>query len=78
MDFLLEVIQSNNETKDAYFLIVGSGTEYNRLNDWFNKHHPINAMLLPVLPKDQYDHLVQSCDVGLIFLDKRFTIPNFP
>ena len=22
--------------------------------------------------------LANSCDVGLIFLDKRFTIPNFP
>ena len=30
------------------------------------------------LPKDEYDMLVRSCDVGLIFLDHRFTIPNYP
>lgn len=30
------------------------------------------------LPKDDYDQLVRACDVGLIFLDYRFTIPNFP
>ena len=30
------------------------------------------------LPKDEYDQLVQACDVGLIFLDYRFTIPNYP
>ncbi len=30
------------------------------------------------LPKEDYDRLVQVCKVGLIFLDYRFTIPNFP
>ena len=30
------------------------------------------------LPQDEYDVLVRSCDVGLIFLDHRFTIPNYP
>ena len=30
------------------------------------------------LPKEDYDKLVASCDVGMIFLDHRFTIPNFP
>ena len=30
------------------------------------------------IPKDDYDKLAGACDVGLIFLDHRFTIPNFP
>ena len=30
------------------------------------------------LPKNEYDRLVAACDIGLIFLDHRFTIPNFP
>lgn len=30
------------------------------------------------MPKGDYEILANSCDVGLIFLDKRFTIPNFP
>ena len=30
------------------------------------------------IPKDEYDVLVRSCDVGLVFLDHRFTIPNYP
>ena len=34
--------------------------------------------VLPGLPKEDYDRLAGSCDVGLIFLDHRFTIPNFP
>ena len=30
------------------------------------------------LPKEDYDRMIGSCDVGLLFLDYRFTIPNFP
>jgi len=30
------------------------------------------------LPKEDYDRMIASCDIGLIFLDHRFTIPNFP
>lgn len=29
------------------------------------------------LPKEDYDKMVGACDVGMIFLDHRFTIPNF-
>lgn len=35
-------------------------------------------MLLAGLPKLDYDLLLHACDVGLIFLHKDFTIPNFP
>lgn len=30
------------------------------------------------LPRQEYEELANSCDVGLIFLDHRFTIPNYP
>ena len=38
----------------------------------------LNVTMMEGLPKAEYDELVRSCDVGLIFLDHRFTIPNFP
>lgn len=39
---------------------------------------PENVSLLKELPKNEYDQLLAFADVGLIFLDHRFTIPNFP
>ncbi|NMA66127.1 MAG: glycosyltransferase family 4 protein [Clostridiaceae bacterium] len=78
IDFLLKVLDTNKEKEDRYFLIVGSGTEYSRIDQWFKENRPGNAKLIPVLPKNEYDELVRSCDVGLIFLDPRFTIPNYP
>lgn len=77
LDFLLETIASN-KNKGICFLLVGSGTEYNRINTWFQNHQPENAFLLNGLPKQDYDTLLNACDVGMIFLNKDFTIPNFP
>jgi hypothetical protein len=34
--------------------------------------------LIAGLPKNDYDKLLAACDVGLIFLNKNFTIPNYP
>lgn len=78
IDFLLQVIKENEKRDDSYLVIVGSGTEYERVKLWFDIHLPQNASLFAALPKAQYDELVRMCNVGLIFLDKRFTIPNFP
>lgn len=78
IDFLIQCLQANINREDCYFLIVGSGTEYDKLKQWFDKSKPKSALLLSALPKSDYDKLVRSCEIGLIFLDRRFTIPNFP
>ncbi|HAV02061.1 MAG TPA: glycosyltransferase WbuB [Chryseobacterium sp.] len=77
LDFLLQTISATKET-NAFFLVVGSGTEYARITRWFAENAITNAKLLNALPKTDYDALLASCDVGLIFLDKNFVIPNFP
>lgn len=77
VDFLLETIESNKNQK-AFFVIVGSGTEYSRIKKWFVDKKPKNALLISGLPKIDYDLLLNVCNVGMIFLDKSFTIPNFP
>lgn len=77
LDFLIETISVNTNV-DACFLVVGSGTEYQKIYNWFQVNQPKNAFLLKGLPKQDYDILLNACDVGLIFLNKEFTIPNFP
>ena len=63
---------------DCYFLIVGSGTYWHLLEEYAEQEHPVNLTMIPYLPSDEYEKLVAACDIGLIFLDHRFTIPNFP
>jgi len=78
IDFLIQCLQKNEDSSSSYFVIVGSGTEFGKLQSFFKREKLKNSTLLPQLPKQDYDLLVSSCDVGLIFLDKRFSIPNFP
>ena len=78
IDFVISCFPKMSEFKEAFFLIVGDGTEYKRLADVLEKNRWDNIRLLKKLPKDDYDKMIASCDVGLIFLDHRFTIPNFP
>ncbi|MCP9754970.1 glycosyltransferase WbuB [Lacihabitans sp. CCS-44] len=78
IDFLIEILKVNLNKKECFFLIVGDGTEYSKLEGWLKRTNANNIRLLKSLPKTEYDELVKSVDVGLIFLDYRFTIPNFP
>ncbi len=78
IDFLIECLKANQTSKQIHFVIVGSGTDFNKLKAFMDTEKPANTQLFTQLPKNDYETLVNSCDVGLIFLDKRFTIPNFP
>lgn len=78
VDFIIECLKANRNNNLVYFMIVGSGTEFNRLYQFINGENLINAQLLAQLAKEDYELLVNACDVGLIYLDRRFTIPNFP
>ena len=76
--FLLACLQANADRQDCFFVVVVNGTEYPKLKKWYDEAHTASVLLLERLPKAEYDAFVASCDVGLVFLDHRFTIPNFP
>ena len=78
IDFMLDVLKALSSQKDVFTLIVGDGTEYNKIAHFLEVEKISNARLVKSLPKDQYLALLRTMDVGLIFLDHRFTIPNFP
>lgn len=63
---------------DAFFLIVGNGTEYDNFSNWIQTEDITNALLIKELPKSEYDEIIRLSHVGLIFLNPLFTIPNFP
>ena len=76
--FIIECLRAEKENPNLFFLIVGDGTEYGKLEEFITTDKPVNVKLMKCLPKDDYDRMIAACDVGMIFLDYRFTIPNFP
>lgn len=78
ISFLIECLKMQKHNQDIYFLIVGDGTEFKKIKAYIENEKPRNVKLINKLPKEDYDRMIASCDVGMIFLDYRFTIPNFP
>lgn len=79
IDYLLDCLEANKKRTDCYFVVVGNGTEYHKLDTWFKcQGSNSNVKVMQRLPQEDYDMLVRYCDVGMIFLDHRFTIPNYP
>jgi len=76
--FLIKCLEANKDREDCHFLVVGNGFDYPKIKGWYESVKPKSVTVMQSLPKEDYDQLAQSCDVGLIFLDYRFTIPNFP
>lgn len=82
IDYLIRCLNAVKNRYDCYFVVVGSGTEYDKLHAWYraveSSTPDLAVKMMQGLPKEDYDLLVKYCDVGLIFLDYRFTIPNYP
>ena len=78
VDFLIELLKLNEKNPAGFFIIAGNGTDRPKLELFFNTSKPNHAKLLPNLPRQEYDAMLCACDIGLILLDYRFTIPNFP
>lgn len=76
--FVIECLKANADKPDRFFIVCGNGTEYPKLKAYVEEHEPSNVLLMNGLPKAEYEDFVKAFDVGLIFLDHRFTIPNFP
>ncbi|MBE6732984.1 MAG: glycosyltransferase family 4 protein [Ruminococcaceae bacterium] len=76
--FIINCLKYNLDKEDRYFVICGNGTEYGKLKCFVEKYNPKNVRLLDWVPRAEYEDFIKYFDVGLIFLDHRFTIPNFP
>lgn len=76
--FVIKCLENNKKREDCHFVVVGTGTFYPMLSEWYQNNKEYNVTVHKGLPKDDYDLLVQSCHIGLVFLDYRFTFPNYP
>lgn len=78
VEFFMEVLESYKNRKDVNFLILARGTEKDKLYKHIDDNKIENVYKFDLMPREDYQAILQECDIGLIFLDKRFTIPNYP
>lgn len=78
VDFILRCLKKLKDREDVCVLVVGSGTEYHKLQAYREAEKQQNLILMKELSPAEFDSLTACCDVGMVFLDHRFTIPNVP
>ena len=78
VDYIISCIDTQINRDGVYFVICGKGTEYWKLEEFINRENPRNMKLFHYLPKNEYDNLIRISDVGIVFLNHKFTVPNCP
>jgi glycosyltransferase involved in cell wall biosynthesis len=78
LDNILRLAAGMRGCEEIFFLLVGSGSEVQRLNAEIEKRSLSNIRILPPLSQREYLQCLAECDVGLVSLDRRLKSHNFP
>lgn len=78
IDFLIQVLNEYKNNNKIMFILYGRGTEKNRLINTVKQNNIKNVIIKDYASENEYSKLLQEADIGLVFLDYRFTIPNIP
>ncbi|WP_159648442.1 glycosyltransferase family 4 protein [Erysipelothrix aquatica] len=76
--FILECYEKIKDREDLGFVIVGSGAQADLITDYIANEKPQSLYYFKHKPHHEYIQVMAQCDVGLVFLDHKFTIPNYP
>ena len=78
LEFLLQILKNQKENENVRFLIVGEGTWYPIIDEFLSEGKSKNVILQKRVSADSFKDMLIASDIGLIFLNPKFTIPNFP
>lgn len=78
LENILELSKKSIINKNIKFLFIGSGSEKDRLEKYSKEEKLNNVRFINQVPREDYEKITASCDVGIVSLDERFTVPNFP
>ncbi len=78
LDFLMKVAREVSDIKDVIFLLVGDGTEKERVEKVIKKYGLKNVLIKPFISKQDYPRLVKDADVGVVCLSAKNKTPFTP
>lgn len=78
IDFLIQILGVYKDNENVEFLLVGKGTEKEKLYRYIKEKNIENVKLINFLNSEEFSKLLKISDIGLVLLDYRFTIPNIP
>lgn len=78
LEFLMEVAKKIIDLKDVVFLLVGDGTEKEKIENKIKEYGLKNIIIKPFVSKEDYSYLVKDADVGLVCLSFNNKTPFVP
>ena len=78
LENILCLAQNVIEIESIKFLLIGTGTEAQRINIKAKESNLTNITFIDRLERNKYERVMASCDLGLVSLHPDFSVPNFP
>ncbi|SHM59589.1 glycosyltransferase family 4 protein [Gracilibacillus kekensis] len=80
LEFLIELADKlhKENINDVQFLIIGKGIAKNKIKEILKRKKLPNVKMYDFVPTEEYDQLLALSDVGLVNLNRNYTIPNIP
>lgn len=68
----------NLEKNDFVILVVGRGVYKNVLKNMVERDNLTNIIILDYMPREDYEQILQTADIGLISIDEKYKVPTCP
>jgi glycosyltransferase involved in cell wall biosynthesis len=78
LDNIIRLAANVRECKNIFILLVGEGSEVERLKREIDRLELSNITIHPPLSESEYLSCLSDCDVGLLSLDRRLRSHNIP
>ena len=78
LDLVIRIADKIKDNQDIVFLLVGDGSEKERLMKMSEDLNLKNVVFKPFVSLEEYPELVKDCDVGIISLTAQNTTPAVP
>lgn len=78
LENIVNMIVTLKENSNLKFIFLGDGTQIKKLKSMKKYNEIKNLEILDFVERERYEKILRMCDVGLISLNKNYTVPNFP
>lgn len=75
---IAQLAKMNLDKKDAVFVVVGKGVKKHVLEEMAKTDNLTNILFLDYMPKEDYEAILQTADLGIISLDEKYRVPTSP